>query len=51
MKVRTTYLQMFARPERIVLPPREGLTVVHANQKANLRCIRSGRVAWKSTRP
>jgi GNAT superfamily N-acetyltransferase len=30
MKVKTTYLQMFARPERVVAPPREGLTVVHA---------------------
>jgi hypothetical protein len=31
MKVKTTYLQMFARPERVV-PPREGLTVVHARK-------------------
>jgi GNAT superfamily N-acetyltransferase len=32
MKVKTTYLQMFARPERIVPPPREGLAVVHAKK-------------------
>ena len=30
MKVKTRYLQMFARPERVVPPPREGLAVVHA---------------------
>ena len=30
--VKTTYLQMFARPERVVPPPREGLTVVHARK-------------------
>ena len=30
MKVKTTYLEMLARPERIVPPPREGLAVVHA---------------------
>src|SRR6516225_5048162 len=30
--VKTTYLQMFARPERIVPPPREGLVVVHAKK-------------------
>ncbi len=29
MKVKTTYLEMFARPERIVPPPRAGLAVVH----------------------
>jgi hypothetical protein len=29
MKITTTYLQMFARPERVVPPPREGLSVVH----------------------
>jgi GNAT superfamily N-acetyltransferase len=29
MRVKTTYLQMFARPERVVPPPREGLAVVH----------------------
>jgi len=29
-KVKTTYLQMFSRPQRIVPPPREGLAVVHA---------------------
>jgi GNAT superfamily N-acetyltransferase len=28
--VKTTYLQMFARPLRVVPPPRDGLTVVHA---------------------
>jgi hypothetical protein len=32
MKVKTTYLQMFARPERVVPPPREGLVVVHAKK-------------------
>jgi hypothetical protein len=32
MKVKTTYLQMFARPERVVPPPREGPTVVHARK-------------------
>src|SRR5262245_8855738 len=32
MKVKTTYLQLFARPERAVLPPREGITVVHARR-------------------
>jgi GNAT superfamily N-acetyltransferase len=32
MKVKITYLQMFARPERVVPPPREGLSVVHAKK-------------------
>jgi hypothetical protein len=32
MKVLTTYLQMFARPERVVPPPRDGLAVVHARK-------------------
>jgi GNAT superfamily N-acetyltransferase len=32
MKVKTTYLEMFARPERVVPPPREGLVVVHAQE-------------------
>jgi GNAT superfamily N-acetyltransferase len=32
MKITTTYLQMFARPERVVKPPREGLAVVHAKK-------------------
>src|ERR1700739_938510 len=32
MKVKTTYLQMLARPERIVPPPRAGLAVVHARK-------------------
>ena len=32
MKVKTTYLQMFARAERVVPPPREGLAVVHAKK-------------------
>jgi GNAT superfamily N-acetyltransferase len=27
-----SYLQMFARPERVAAPPREGLTVVHAGR-------------------
>ena len=30
--VKTTYLEMFARPERAVPPPREGLAVVHAKK-------------------
>jgi hypothetical protein len=33
MKVKTTYLQMFAHPERIVPPPREVLAVVHAKSR------------------
>ncbi len=32
MKVKTTYLQMLAHPQRVVPPPREGLTVVHAKK-------------------
>jgi GNAT superfamily N-acetyltransferase len=32
MKERITYLEMLARPERIVPPPREGLVVVHAKK-------------------
>jgi hypothetical protein len=32
MRVKTTYLEMLARPERVVPPPREGLTVVHARR-------------------
>ncbi len=32
MKVKTTYLEMLARPERVVLPPRDGLAVVHAKK-------------------
>ena len=32
MKVKTTYLQMFARPERVVPPPRDGLAVIHAEK-------------------
>jgi GNAT superfamily N-acetyltransferase len=32
MIVKTAYLQMFARPERVVPPPRAGLTVVHAQK-------------------
>ena len=32
MKVTTTYLQMFARPERVVPPTREGLAMVHAKK-------------------
>jgi GNAT superfamily N-acetyltransferase len=32
MRVKTTYLQMFARPDRVVPPPREGLAVVHARR-------------------
>ena len=30
--VKTTYMQMFARPQRVVLPPTEGLAVVHARK-------------------
>ena len=30
--VKTTYLQMFARPARVVPPPRAGLAVVHAKK-------------------
>jgi hypothetical protein len=32
MKVKTTFLQRLARPERGVPPPREGLAVVHAKR-------------------
>jgi GNAT superfamily N-acetyltransferase len=32
MKERITYLEMLARPERVVPPPREGLAVVHAKK-------------------
>jgi hypothetical protein len=32
MTVKVTYLEMFARPERVVPPPREGLAVVHARK-------------------
>ena len=32
MKVKTTYLEMLARPQRAVSPPREGLAVVHAKK-------------------
>jgi GNAT superfamily N-acetyltransferase len=32
MRVKTTYLEMLARPERVVPPPREGLAVVHAQR-------------------
>src|SRR5262245_49970973 len=32
MKVKTTYLEMLARPERMVPPPREGRVVVHAKK-------------------
>jgi len=32
MKLKTTYLQMFARPERSVPPPREGLAIIHARK-------------------
>lgn len=30
--VKTTYLQMFARPEQSVPPPREGLAILHARK-------------------
>jgi GNAT superfamily N-acetyltransferase len=32
MKITTTYLEMFARPDRAVPPPRGGLAVVHARK-------------------
>jgi GNAT superfamily N-acetyltransferase len=32
MRVKTTYLEMLARPERVVPPPREGLAVVQARR-------------------
>jgi GNAT superfamily N-acetyltransferase len=32
MKLKVTYLEMLARPQRVVPPPREGLTVVHTNR-------------------
>jgi hypothetical protein len=32
MKAKTTYLEMLARPARVVPPPRKGLTVVHAKK-------------------
>ena len=28
--VKTTYVQMFARPDRTVPPPREGISIIHA---------------------
>ena len=31
-KVKITYLQMFARPEWSVPPPREGLAIIHAKK-------------------
>ncbi|HEY7159328.1 MAG TPA: hypothetical protein VH575_35615, partial [Gemmataceae bacterium] len=32
MKLKTTYLEMFAHPQRAVPPPRDGLAVVHAKK-------------------
>jgi hypothetical protein len=32
MKIKVTYLEMFARPEQVVPPPRGGLAVVHARK-------------------
>ena len=32
MKIKLTYLEMFARPDRVVPPPRDGLAVVHAKK-------------------
>ena len=32
MKVKITYLEILTRPHRVVPPPREGLTVVHARK-------------------
>ena len=34
MRLTTTYLEMFAHPQRVVPPPREGLAVVHAKEPA-----------------
>ena len=34
MTVKVTYLEMLARPQRVVRPPREGLLVVHARRPA-----------------
>lgn len=36
--VKTTFLQMFARPKRVVPPPREGLAVVHARKPTVAYC-------------
>jgi GNAT superfamily N-acetyltransferase len=30
MEVKVTYLQMFTHPKRVVPPPRDGLTIIHA---------------------
>jgi hypothetical protein len=32
MRIKVTYLEMLARPQRVVPPPREGLAVVHARR-------------------
>lgn len=32
MQITVTYLQMFARPQAVIPPPREGLTIVHARK-------------------
>jgi GNAT superfamily N-acetyltransferase len=32
VEVKVTYLQMFAHPQRVVPPPRDGLTVLHARK-------------------
>jgi hypothetical protein len=37
MRLKTTYLQMFAHPERIVPPPRGGLAIVHAKKPPTAR--------------
>ena len=39
MKVKTTYLQMFGRPQRVVAPPREGLAVVHVQKPTVLASL------------
>jgi GNAT superfamily N-acetyltransferase len=39
MQIKTTYIQMFANPGRVVPPPREELTVIHA-QKLTLAYYR-----------
>ena len=34
MKVKITYLEMFDRPQGTVPPPREGLSIIHAQRPA-----------------
>jgi GNAT superfamily N-acetyltransferase len=44
MTVKTTYLEMSSRPDRVVLRPRDGLAVVHARKPtvAYYRCLYDG---------